>query len=176
MSVVQAASVCGPRRRPRVLVAGAGNWLLAHDRAGGRVLELLERRYGEEVELVDIGCGALALLDHVDRQRLLVVVDACVGRGRPGEVVVETVDLDAAGADYIGLHQIGPVEALAVARHLQPEKMPGRVVLVLVETGALAEAEERLACERAVEEVDRLVEGALTAPRGRQGSARGEGG
>ena len=69
-----------------VTIAGSGNWLLGHDRIGPRVLERVAGRWGDEVELVDIGTTSLALLDHLRGQELLLVVDACAGMASPGEV------------------------------------------------------------------------------------------
>jgi hydrogenase maturation protease len=143
---------------PPVTVAGAGNWLLGHDRIGPLVLDRLSRRLPEDVELADLGCSGLALLDRLRGQDLLVVVDACVGRGRPGEVMVVEPDLDRLGDGWPSAHQIGPVETLAVGRALYPELEPKRVVLVLVETTDLEESNEDRACAAAVRAVEREVE------------------
>lgn len=143
---------------PPVTVAGAGNWLLGHDRIGPRVLERLSGRLSDQVELADLGCSGLALLDRLRGQELLVVVDACVGRGRPGEVMVVEPDLDRLDDGWTSAHQIGPVETLAVGRALYPELEPKRVVLVLVETANLEESNEDRACAEAVDAVERELE------------------
>jgi hydrogenase maturation protease len=143
---------------PRIAIAGAGNWLLGHDRIGPAVLACAEGRYGSEVELCDIGAASLALLDHLDAQELLIVVDACIFGGDPGEVVTCEPDLDQEIVRETSVHQIGPVEALIVARHLFPEKLPRRVLLVLVETEGLGEEGEQAACEKVISIIDREVE------------------
>jgi len=140
------------------MVAGAGNWLLGHDRIGPRVLEAVATRYGPEVELCDIGTTALALLDHLHGQRLLVVVDACIGRGHGGELFVVEPNLEELPGRQTSVHQIGPLETLIVARHLFPKSMPQRVVLLLVETADLDDAGEARACERVVELLDGLID------------------
>lgn len=151
-------------QRPDVTVAGVGNWLMGQDRVGPRVLEMVAGRYGEAVELVDIGSGGLALLDHLRGQRLLVVVDACIGRGQPGEVVVLDEIPDVMAATSVSAHQIGPAEALLIARHLQPETMPERVVLLLAETGGLDDRQLETTCERVMAELDSLVREAHSVP------------
>jgi hydrogenase maturation protease len=150
---------------PDVTVAGIGNWLIAADRVGPRVLELMRDRWGDAVELADIGSGGLSLLDHLRGQRLLVVVDACAGRGAPGEVVVvegAPADVDAPVSSS---HQIGPVEALIVARHLTPDALPRRIVMVLTETTDLDEIRLDEVCRRVAGTIDALVEGALAPDR-----------
>lgn len=143
---------------PKVLVAGAGNWLLASDRIGPRVLEMAAERYGSEVELCDIGSTALALLDSLRGQDLLMVVDACVGRGTPGEVFVSEPDLSATPARGTSTHQIGPVESLITAQHLEPTSMPHRTLLVLVETGDFGPGDEEEACRRVIGVLDHEIE------------------
>ena len=76
---------------PAVIVAGSGNWLLGHDRVGPRVLAMIEGRYSQQVEICDLGTSALALLDHLHGQDLLVIVDACIGYGAAGEVMVKLI-------------------------------------------------------------------------------------
>lgn len=146
-----------------VTVAGAGNWLLGHDRVGPRVLERIRGRYGRAVELVDLGTDPLALLDHLHRQRLLVVIDACVGLGAPGDIRIVEADLERPLGRETSVHQIGPVETLVVARHLWPERLPDRTLLVMVETGDLDDAAEEELCTRAVAALDELLDGCETS-------------
>jgi len=142
---------------PAVTVAGSGNWLLGHDRVGPRVLAMIDQRYSQKVEICDLGTSALALLDHLHGQDLLVIVDACIGYGAAGEVMVMEPDLEAIPGRGTSVHQIGPVEALVVCSHLDPQVMPTRVLLILVETGDLAEEMEKAACEQVVEMLDREI-------------------
>jgi hypothetical protein len=89
-------------------------------------------------------------------------VDACLLGGAPGEVHVQEPRLDGpegiTGAGAVSVHQIGPAEALAVASLLDPERVPRRVRLVLVETEGLDDAGLEAACERVVSILDREVE------------------
>jgi hydrogenase maturation protease len=143
--------------RPRILVAGAGNWLLGEDRIGPRMLEAVSLRYGGDVELVDIGTTALALLDRLDAQDLVIVVDACVGIGRPGSILVTEPDPLLTGGPSTSIHQIGPLEALAVARELDRGRMPERVVLILVETAGLDALRETEVVARVTEVLDGII-------------------
>ena len=144
--------------RRQIAIVGAGNWLITHDRIGPRVLEMVQGRYGPEVELVDAGTSGLGLLDHLRGQELMFVVDACVFDGEPGEVRVLEPDLDAPLTRETSVHQIGPLEALRIGKHLYPERMPGRVLLILVETSEIDAATQETACVQAVSILDREIE------------------
>lgn len=145
-------------RNGPITVAAAGNWIISCDRIGPRVLAEVERLAPPGVELSDVGMSGLALLDHLHAQELLVVVDACVGHGSPGQVLVEELDLLAPLGREPSVHQIGPREALVVASHLYPGEMPERVRLVLVETGGLEESGEDDAVRQAAEAVMNEIE------------------
>ena len=140
-----------------ITVAGCGNWLIGADRIGPRVMTMVDGRWGERVTTCDIGTGALALLDHLESQDLLVVVDACVGHGTPGEVLELEPGLDIGLTRGTSAHQIGPAEALTVGRHLYPELMPRRVLFLLVETDGLTDELEDAACEQVVRILDREI-------------------
>lgn len=143
--------------RQPVCVVGAGNWLVAHDRIGPRVLELIGSRYGPEVALRDLGSSGLALLDLLDRQDLLLVVDAGIFQGRPGEIRVVEPDLTAPPARVGSVHQIGPLETLAIANRLFQDKMPRRVLLVVVETQGIDDDTAEAACREVVAVLDREI-------------------
>jgi len=60
-------------------------------------------------------------------------------------------------ASGVSVHQIDPFETLEVARLLYPEKLPERVLLVLVETDNIDERGLEQACREVVEIVDREI-------------------
>ncbi len=143
--------------RSPVTVVGAGNWMLTHDRIGPLVLEQIEGRYGPEVELRTVGTHGLGLLDELRGQDLLLVVDACILGGEPGQVHVVDPDLDAPLGRQSSVHQIGPLEVLAVCSRLTPEALPARTRLLLVESDGLTEQGEQEACARVITELDREI-------------------
>jgi len=140
-----------------VSIVGVGHWLLGSDRIGPRVLELALDRYGSDVELCDLGVGGLALLDCLRAQELFLVVDACLLGGEPGEIHLfdpEEMELSSTGGS---VHQVGPLEALAVARHLFQDQLPRRTLVVAVETEGLDEALEQETCLRVLDVLDREI-------------------
>jgi hydrogenase maturation protease len=145
---------------PTITVAAAGHFMVQHDTIGPRVLTRIEGRYPDaEVEVVDLGTSGLALLDRLRGQRLLVVVDACVGLGAPGALVERRYDPDqqqAVGRET-SVHQLGPLEALQIARELYPAQLPNHTVLLLVDTNGADDAALEAASARVVERLDELL-------------------
>ena len=145
--------------RPPVAVVGAGNWLIFQDRLGPRVIERIAGRYGPEVEIFNAGSAGLALLDCIAGQQLMLIVDACALGGQPGEIHQMEYDPDAPTATAgASVHQLGPLETLAVAKHLYPDQLPLRILLILVETQGIDDATEDEACRQVVSLLDREVE------------------
>lgn len=142
-------------RTAPISIVGAGHWMLTHDRVGPRVLELLTERYDEaQVELCEAGTAGLGLLDFMRGQKLMIIVDACIMGKAPGTVDVGEPDFDAPLGRESSVHQLGPVETLQVARHLQPEILPEKTLLVLVETEGIDEETHERACQEVVARLD----------------------
>ncbi|MFP4315915.1 MAG: hydrogenase maturation protease [Desulfovibrionales bacterium] len=142
---------------PPITIVGAGNWLVSCDRIGPRVLQLCQRRYGSGVELFDSGSAGLALLDCIRGQDLLMVVDACKHGGPSGEITIREMDFISDLTHGPSVHQIGPLETLVVARHLYPERLPRRVLLVMVETEGMMESDLDSVCRRVIALLDREI-------------------
>ncbi|MFW5936563.1 MAG: hydrogenase maturation protease [Desulfosalsimonas sp.] len=142
---------------PTVVIVGNGNWQVASDKAGPMVIKSLAGRYGASVQIKDIGTSALGLLECLDSQDLMLVVDACVKGGAPGEIHVIQPDLDAPLREKPGLHQIGPVETLMVAKYLYPHTLPKTISLILIETQGLNDADLEPVCQRGVSIIDRKI-------------------
>ena len=139
-------------------ITGAGNWLIGFDRIGPLVMEQVRGRYGaEDVEVCTLGGAAMALLDHLRGQELVLMVDACVGQGKPGEVYCYEPDLTSSPAGVGSLHQIGPLETLLVAQHFCPETLPKRILFVAVETEGLDAGAEPAVCRQVVAILDREI-------------------
>jgi hydrogenase maturation protease len=145
-------------RSAPVAVVGAGNWLIATDRTGPRVLERIRGRYGPEVAIRNMGSAGLALLDQLHGQELMCLVDACLLGGPPGQVHVSELSFDGIPDPVGSVHQIGPLETLTIAARLYPENMPKRVLLIGVETDGIDEQAEETACQDVVAILDREIE------------------
>ncbi len=144
---------------PPITVAAAGHFMVAHDAVGPKVLERVQGRYDEAIiEVVDLGTSGLALLDRLRGQRLLIVVDACIGQGAPGDLIEQTYDAtDTPPSRETSVHQLGPIAALQIAKELYPEQLPQRTVLLLVDTTGADDTLVEEASDRVVERLDELI-------------------
>jgi len=164
-SVSSPGMPCEDESGPTIAIVCSGNWWVASDQIGPMLLKRMEGRYDAAVEIHEIGTAAFALLDCLKSQDLMLIVDACVLGGAPGEIHVIHPDLDASSGFpsnpyQSNLHQIGPMETLMVAGHLYPQILPTSIRLILVETEGLEAAQMNAACERAVSIIDKAVEAA----------------
>ncbi|MCI5148779.1 MAG: hydrogenase maturation protease [Candidatus Electrothrix sp. MAN1_4] len=144
-------------RIAKVTIAGAGNWLMAKDQIGPKVIEAIIDRYGPNVEVRNLGSSPLTLLDLLYGQELLVVIDAAV-IGEPGAVRCYEPDLD--NEEYPmggGIHQIGPLETLLIARRLYKEILPERIFFITVATNNFDEKLEQETCCQVVKKIDNLL-------------------
>jgi hydrogenase maturation protease len=131
---------CGDKSQwSPVAIVGAGNWLISYDCIGPKILKLCRKTFGPEVGLIDAGTSGLNLFDRIDKQELMLIVDACRGKDPAGQVQVIEPDLQSQSPIGFTSHQISAVETLMVAKCLCPEKLPRKILLVLVETNGLDE-------------------------------------
>jgi len=115
-------------------VIAAGNSFCGDDGVGAAVLDEIRRNETlPGVDLVDIRCDALALLDHLVPDEPAVIVDAARMGREPGAVVAfraKEARLRIRG-DTLSAHGIGLAEALELARELG--RLPVDLLIVGVE-------------------------------------------
>jgi len=111
-----------------------GNSFYGDDGVGTAVLEQIRQEdLFPEAELVDVHTDALALLDHLSRGELNVVVDAAEMGLEPGTAVAfrpSEVRLKIK-SDHLSMHGFGLAEAFDLAAQL--DRMPANVLIVGVE-------------------------------------------
>lgn len=103
-----------------VLVLGVGNILLRDEGVGVRVVQQLERAaVPAGVEIRDGGTAGFDLIDLIAGRRKVIVIDALDAHGEPGTIVrLRPEDLVASSRPALSLHDLGLLEALAMARQL----------------------------------------------------------
>jgi hydrogenase maturation protease len=129
-------------RSKRILVLGLGNILLSDEGVGSRVAALLqEKSLPADVEVVDGGTAAMDALLSAQRAEKLMVIDALKAGRTPGTIYraefrageKDKLAEILAGQDgsKISLHQVGLIDALAVAERLNC--LPEEIVIIGVE-------------------------------------------
>jgi hydrogenase maturation protease len=130
---------CGTKR---ILVLGLGNILLRDEGVGSHVAQVLqEKSMPADVEVVDGGTAALDALLLVEGIDKLVVIDALRAGQKPGTIYRAKFRagekdklaeiLAGQGGSRISLHQVGLIDALAIAEKLN--SMPAEIVIIGVE-------------------------------------------
>ena len=147
---------------PRTLVLALGNPLMGDDAFGARVLERLPPRGGVEVR--DAHTDLLGRIDDFIACDLVILVDAVVGVGRPGEVkVFDEAAFSCWDAPSPSVHQVSPVAAIRLFRALHPGAAT-RIVLVALCIPRLDRA-SAFADDAAIETAVELVMTTGSAPR-----------
>jgi hydrogenase maturation protease len=129
-------------RNRRILVLGLGNILLRDEGVGSHVAALLQKEpLPADVEVVDGGTAALDALLLAQRAEKLIVIDALRAGQKPGTIYRakflagekdELAELFAGQrGSRISLHQVGLIDALAVAGRLNC--LPEEIVIIGVE-------------------------------------------
>lgn len=118
------------------LILGIGNVLWADEGFGVRAAEHLHRYWefaDSDVTVMDGGTQGIYLLEHVQRARILVILDA-IDYGLP-PATLKLIEGDAVpnylGAKKVSLHQTGFQEVLAMAQML--DTYPEQLLLVGVQ-------------------------------------------
>jgi len=101
---------------PRILVMGVGNILLKDEGLGVRAIEALQSEYdfSANVELMDGGTLGIYLMEAIMACDRLIVVDAVLNNGRPGDMYRLTgVEMGKSVAFKSSMHQTDLLETLA---------------------------------------------------------------
>lgn len=119
----------------QALVVCIGNDLVADDAVGYQIYHrLLADALPQEVRLLLLGVGGMALIEELQGEQLLIVVDA-VQLGSPAGTV-HVLDWERIPGNElrpVSGHGIGVREALQVCRRLYPERAAEDIYLVGVE-------------------------------------------
>lgn len=99
----------------RILVMGVGNILWTDEGLGVRTVEYLERTYDfpDNITLYDGGTLGMRLMEPIMNSDLLIIVDAVLGDGQPGDIYRLTGDdLRKSLAFKNSMHQTDLVDTL----------------------------------------------------------------
>ena len=100
-----------------ILVLGIGNILLSDEGVGVRVIEAMRgMRLPDSVEILDVGTGALDIIDIIANRDKVIIIDAVKGGGEPGAVYRFTPnDVVILNPTPISVHQFDILGTLNMA-------------------------------------------------------------
>lgn len=116
----------GPRRHPRILVAGLGNLLLKDDGVGVHAVRVLQHGVPRGVRAVEVGTAVLDALHLVEWADRILAIDAMRAGGNPGTIYRFGVEDVADATVRASLHE---VDLLAALRFLTSGRSPEVAVL-----------------------------------------------
>ncbi|MEM3585821.1 MAG: hydrogenase maturation protease [Candidatus Jordarchaeaceae archaeon] len=117
----------------RVVIIGVGNLLLGDEGVGVHVVEELNKRnLPSNVKVFDGGTGGIALLSLMDEAEKVIIVDAVLGGGEPGEIYLLDVDKLMKGVvKFFSLHEMNLSSVLRIGKELG--KLPPELIIVGIE-------------------------------------------
>ncbi|MFB0563347.1 MAG: hydrogenase maturation protease [Candidatus Lokiarchaeia archaeon] len=121
------------REPQRTVIIGVGNLLMGDEGLGVHVVEELnERELPPDVKVIDGGTGGIALLNLMEGADKVILIDAVLGGGQPGEIYVMGIDKLMTGVvRFFSLHEMDLLSTLKIGKEL--DKLPPELVLVGVE-------------------------------------------
>jgi hydrogenase maturation protease len=117
----------------RTVIIGVGNLLLGDEGLGVHVVEELnEMNLPPNVEVFDGGTGGVSILNLMEGADKVIIVDAVLGVGEPGQIYVVGIDKLLKGVvKFFSLHELDLLSALKIGKEMG--KLPPELVLVGVE-------------------------------------------
>lgn len=151
----------------QTLVVGLGNPILGDDGVGWRVAQAIEARCSDqEVEVVCLALGGVALMERLVGYRRAIIIDAMTTGAAPGSVACVPLDalVNPAAGHTASSHDTSLATALTLGRRLGAD-LPEDVWVVAIEAERLFEFSAGLspAVAAAVPEALRCVEAWLSA-------------
>lgn len=152
-----------PASAPLLVVIGCGNLNRSDDAAGVRVVQQLQREFGDAlprgVKLFDAGTGGMEVMFQARGARGLIVVDACRSGSEAGAIFrLPGSEIDSAHQPAYSLHDFRWDHAIHAGRRIFGAAFPTDVSVYLIEAGSLELGTELTApVSRAVGTVCALV-------------------
>ncbi|MEM1658774.1 MAG: hydrogenase maturation protease [Candidatus Jordarchaeales archaeon] len=106
----------------KIFVIGVGNYLLGDEGVGIHVVnKLREVTLPSCVEVVDGGVGGLFLLEFFEKAEKVILIDAVLGGGKPGDVyVLRAKELEESGVKSLtSSHDVDIQMLVKVAREME---------------------------------------------------------
>jgi len=122
MSMTMSMRMRRKRRKPRILIAGLGNYLLRDDGVGVHAVKALQQAPLPGVLVAEVGTAVLGVLHLIEWAEKILVIDAMQAGGTPGTIYAFGVE-DAAGQGLqASLHELNLLAALRfLPKQAKPE-------------------------------------------------------
>lgn len=131
----------------KTLIVGIGSPILGDDGVGLHAARRVQALPPcDNVTVLELGTGGLALLDYLDGHDRLIILDAIVTGATPGTIFELGGEDAAATVHFGGAHEADLPAVLSLARKLA-KRMPEEVIVIAVEAGDITTFSETLTPE-----------------------------
>ena len=154
------------RRRPRILIAGLGNYLLQDDGVGVHAVRALQQTPLPGVIVAEVGTAVLGALHLLEWAEKILAIDAMQAGGTPGTIYAFGVE-DAAGPGMqASLHELNLLAALRfLPRQAKPQILIVGIEPETIDYGLDLSPAVAAALPELSREIRRIVAGWRNGPR-----------
>ena len=145
------------RTFPRILIVGYGNPGRGDDAAGWRVAEILEKRWGDKVEVLILHQLDIVVAERIPQFDLVIFIDAEEQENPPGRSLA-TLEPSPGTSDFT--HTLEPGTLLTLAKTLYESEPEAYLITVYAKSFEFGDppSEETLRdIERAVAEIEQFL-------------------
>lgn len=123
----------------KIVVIGCGNILAGDDGIGIEVVKRIRTECSQKmVRVIEAGVPGLNLLNLMAGATKAILVDAVFAGGRTGQIYRFTdVNFPEQVIAPMSVHGIGLREALIWGRKFEPERLPGKVVIIGIQVASV---------------------------------------
>jgi len=154
------------RRKPRILIAGLGNYLLQDDGVGVHAVRALQQTPLPGVIVAEVGTAVLGALHLLEWAEKILAIDAMQAGGTPGTIYAFGVE-DAAGPGMqASLHELNLLAALRfLPRQAKPQILIVGIEPETIDYGLDLSPAVAAALPELSREIRRIVAGWRNGPR-----------
>jgi hydrogenase maturation protease len=117
-----------------IAVIACGNLLRGDDGVGAYLLmELAKSGIPAGVALIEAATATLDILSYVEHADKVLIIDAVMGGNPPGTIYRVPIDELASVPSNLTLHDLSPLDILAIGRSMRGKEFTDRLVILGVE-------------------------------------------
>jgi hydrogenase maturation protease len=115
-----------------ILLLALGNDIMGDDAAGLVAARELERRFGEQIDVIEAPVAGFALLDYLAGYKKVLILDSVLGIAHAEGTVREVTPNEFSPATFVSPHYVGLPDVIALAGKLEID-FPNEIRILVIE-------------------------------------------